>query len=511
MNQRTLIIAVLMVVTLPMAILLGQWAATDPQMAIGAGFLVVVLFIVAGMGRNIWLLIPMTVAFSGPVTALPGGFALRDLVIGLVVVTMIIHWIVRRYRVKMRFGLLEFALLLQFVMIAQTFMRNPVGLAVLGSSEVGGRAYFEMTIAIAAYLVLAMQVVPCSLVNRAALLMFIGALFLGLLGGLTLLVPAFGYAMTAVYAMAGASGAVARYHGVEVSQATEGRLPMLRDIARPLATGLFAKYVPFKLINPINIFVFLSVLIVAVCTLYSGYRGMVVWLGLMAVASAMIHKKVASFLLICLFALPILGGMVVLQGNLIQLPASAQRALSFLPGDWDGRVVQDAEGSIDWRIEMWEEVLTTERYITNKIIGDGFGFSQRELMFQINLGERSRNPEELQEYFLITGGYHSGPVESIRRVGYIGLAVLLIGMAIFWKEALNIVKLTRDTKFQAAAFYVTLPILVFPFYFVFVFGSYQAAIITMCVSGGLLRLIRNSVELDNSVISEKSTQQIEQN
>jgi len=494
MNQKSIVLAIMLLISLPMAILLGQWAATDPELAIGAGAIVIILFVIWALGRDVWLLIPLGAAFSGPVTALPGGFALRDLIIGLAFSALLVQWSIRRFHIRLRFGLIEAALLLQFVMVAQAFLRNPVGLAVLGSNEVGGRAYFEMVIAVLGFGVLSTQVVNLKLVNRAVSYLFAGSLLLGLLGGLALVFPAFGYAMTAVYAMSGASGAIARYQGVQVNQATEGRLPMLRDIARPLANGLFAKWAPTRVINPLRIFVFLIVIIMLGCTLYSGYRGMVAWLGMMAIASALAHKKMQSFFLVSLFVIPLVLSLVLLQGNLIQLPSAAQRALSFLPGDWDERIVQDADGSIDWRVEMWEQVLTTDRYITNKYVGDGFGFSQRELAFQMNLGDQSRNPELLQEYFMITGGYHSGPVETIRRVGYLGLGILLLGIGMLAKEAWALILKARNTPYQTAAFFVAIPILVFPLYFILIFGSYQAAIITMCLSGGLIRLIQNSMQ-----------------
>ena len=52
--------------------------------------------------------------------------------------------------------------------------------------------------------------------------------------------------------------------------------------------------------------------------------------------------------------------------NLVHpLPASIQRSLSFLPGTWEQAHIEDAAGSTDWRVEMWEEALLGDRFIEN--------------------------------------------------------------------------------------------------------------------------------------------------
>jgi hypothetical protein len=75
--------------------------------------------------------------------------------------------------------------------------------------------------------------------------------------------------------------------------------------------------------------------------------------------------------------------MVGITNALVPLPPNVQRSLTFLPGTWDERYVLDAENSTEWRVELWKEALLTDRWISNKMFGDGLGFTMRELQYQM--------------------------------------------------------------------------------------------------------------------------------
>jgi O-antigen ligase len=201
-----------------------------------------------------------------------------------------------------------------------------------------------------------------------------------------------------------------------------------------------------------------------------------------------------QFLFTLMIGGPLIGVVLVLQGTLFELPLPAQRALSFLPADWDRRAVQAAEGSSEWRFLMWHEALTSDRYIRNKWIGDGFGFTAQELAYQQQLMVRGVQSADQQDYYLAVGSYHSGPIETIKRVGYFGLAVLLIVMGVFFKVSVNLVNRTRGTPYFPYAMFVSLPIVILPVMFVFIFGAFQPALTQLLLAGGMLRLIGNSFE-----------------
>jgi O-antigen ligase len=176
------------------------------------------------------------------------------------------------------------------------------------------------------------------------------------------------------------------------------------------------------------------------------------------------------------------------------LPLAAQRALSFLPGDWDNRATIEAEGSTEWRIEMWKLALTSDRYIHNKWLGDGFGFTMAELQYQQELKMKGAHPSQVQDYYLVVGTYHSGPIETIKRIGYIGLCVLLIAFGVFMWEAKSLVNKSRGTPYFPYALYVVLPIMIIPIKFVFIFGAFQPTVSLFLLSGAMLRIIETSLE-----------------
>ena len=144
---------------------------------------------------------------------------------------------------------------------------------------------------------------------------------------------------------------------------------------------------------------------------------------------------------------------------------------------------------------MWREALTSDRHIRNKWIGDGFGFTASEMAYQEELLMRGVQTVDQQDYYLATGTYHSGPIETIKRIGYLGLGVLLVVMGMFVKASVSIVNRTRGTPYFPYAMYVALPLVIHPFYFVLVFGSFQGSITALLLGGGMLRLIRNSFDV----------------
>ena len=69
-------------------------------------------------------------------------------------------------------------------------------------------------------------------------------------------------------------------------------------------------------------------------------------------------------------------------------------------------------------------MLFTDRYITSKWLGDGFGLTSMQLQ-QSQQGAAQDNTDQLRESFTVVGEvcHSDGPVSAIRFVGYVGLAI----------------------------------------------------------------------------------------
>ncbi len=164
--------------------------------------------------------------------------------------------------------------------------------------------------------------------------------------------------------------------------------------------------------------------------------------------------------------------LLLMQGTVFNLPPSIQRSLTFLPGKWDTSVIADAQFSSQWRVDMWERMLKTDRYIENKWLGDGFGQTAMQLQ-QAQTALANDNPEQVKESFLIAGIVHSGPVSTIRYVGYIGLFIFMVFLLVCAREAWLICRACRGTPYFSLSLFIGAPIIFKVFGFVIIFGAYD--------------------------------------
>ena len=152
--------------------------------------------------------------------------------------------------------------------------------------------------------------------------------------------------------------------------------------------------------------------------------------------------------------------------------------------------------------------MTTDKYIENKFLGDGFGFSMDDLKFRGQVMMREVvGSEEMQEHFMRSGDYHSGPIQTINRVGYFGLIFLTIGMVVFARYALKMIRRSEGTPYYTYAMFIGLPMIIYPFFFYLIIGGYQQAIAMMTFSGGMLRLIENSMDRYGTGVMDEITAQ----
>jgi hypothetical protein len=124
----------------------------------------------------------------------------------------------------------------------------------------------------------------------------------------------------------------------------------------------------------------------------------------------------ARVMITMLVLLVLTGASLLLFSD--HLPKSAQRALSFLPIKIDYATRQDAEGSTEWRVEMWKQVLPdVPRYLW---CGKGYSLDPKDLY----LAEESiqRGFASGFEIAILAGDYHNGPLSVLIPFGIWGTA-----------------------------------------------------------------------------------------
>lgn len=434
------------------------------------------------LGRRIWLLMVLLVAMNVPLIR---GISTVDLGQAVFLGFTGIIFLMRQLRFQLKFGELEFWMVLVALTVVQVYLRHPVGLSLFGSGAVGGRPYFAIGSAWLTGMVLSTLIVPPSELKWAMRLTIIGSFA--------------GAVFTALRVRLGMGAGVAP-SGLEASTSGTGSsrvaifgylAPAIARVVGAFVSPLRACFHPFW--APL---ILLSLALAA----GSGYRNVVATVGVYYVIAIAYRGGFMSVVIASLTAVFGLGALALF--NLaVPLPANWQRALSPFPGTWEERHVRAADLSTEWRVEMWKEALFTEYWIQNKLLGDGLGFSRRELemMQAIEAGQQFESLgsglSSQQETMMITGGYHSGPVQTIRTVGYIGLAVLLLAMIRVAVHGHRQILRCRGTEWYTFALFMVLPSIALPFVFTLVFGEFNAAAAHVFFSYGMISLMKRNLPI----------------
>jgi hypothetical protein len=140
---------------------------------------------------------------------------------------------------------------------------------------------------------------------------------------------------------------------------------------------------------------------------------------------------------------------------------------------------------------MWRDYLVGNRYVQNRVLGDGFGFSKRDLDIIAALSIQGGGDD--QESMMIVGNIHNGPLSAIRAVGYVGLIVYLwlAGLVAVW--ACRIIRRAMGTHLLPLSLFFGLPAIYDPFNFIFIFGAFDASLPATIFNIGMLKMLENSL------------------
>lgn len=489
---KAIIIAVLATFA---ALYLGISAATAQLEVIGWVMGGLTLITCLLLGRRIWLLMPLLVSTNLSLR-LPGAPDSTLLAETLVLSFCSLLLLMRQLPFRLKGSELLWWILILGLFVVQVYVRNPAGLSVFGGTTVGGRPYFLFAIALFTSILLSGLIVPPAELKTALKLSILGGLANLGISVLGHFIPTVGYWTGATYTNSGEEDLTNAGEAVDTGRAT--RVTFLS----PLGTNIALWVSSFK--SPLTgclhpIWGGLILLSIAAAAL-SGFRNAVAMVALTYLVGLYYRGGVVSIFLSAIggaLALAILA--IVNMAS--PLPPNFQRSLSFLPGTWEQRYIQDAEGSTEWRVEIWKEVLLTDRWITNKWLGDGLGFSARELAYQASLTEGQKRTgisgfDSQRESILASGDYHSGPVQTIRIIGYIGLAALLMYQFRLAVHAHRQIIRCKNTEWFPVSLFIGIPLIWNPIFFIFIFGDFKSAASTLLIGTAMVRLLENNLPLE---------------
>lgn len=298
------------------------------------------------------------------------------------------------------------------------YARGGLGLGALGSDTVGGKKYIFLFASIMAYFVVISREVPSS-----KALLYVGIFCLsGLTNFLSHLIYMAGagfYWLFAVVDSGPAYTQAALEMDVQGDALFRGGTGML--VGSAVISFLLASHGLRGLLDlrkPWRLLILLGCLAAGTV---GGFRSFIVGTGLLLMVLFVVEGLHRTRYMAWVAASAVLG-FALLFGFSERLPQSMQRSFSFLPVKVDPRVKQDAQGSIDWRVEMWKAVLQEgPRYA---LLGKGYGIDPSMLQmsqYNVQLGFGMR-----AETAVVAGEYHNGPLSVLIPLGAWG------GLAFGW-------------------------------------------------------------------------------
>jgi len=482
-----------------LALYFGILVATDQLETLFWFSLAGGLLLCVWLGKNIWLLIPTTMYLNLSFPWLPGGFPPSQIAILVVLVWSLLLIMMRRLPLDLKMTHIEFAAIILLLSIFQCYVRNPVGMASMGSDQVGAKPYFNVGIALIGAIMLASIRVTPDRLRLTVKCMLGGSIFSFATNFLAYLSPTVASVTGRYFGAWGSINAEAFGGAVDITAPVDStaatRIESAVEGGTLISRWLASKYNPIRaLMHP-----GWGIMLLLACGFagMSGFRNVLISVGFTLAFATYYWGKGRS-----LFAAMIVGGVAYLLLNLVNvvvpLPPNVQRSLTFLPGTWGDEYKLDAEHSTKWRTDMWKLALFTDRYIQNKFLGDGLGMTMKEFHFLQSLATMSYGLSEdlSQERAMITQAYHSGPVQTIRVTGYVGLLILLYAMGVVSVSAHRLIIRSRGTPWFGPIMFLTLHMVWHPIFFTLVFGAFKEDVPALLLNMGILRLLQRNLPLD---------------
>lgn len=476
------------------AIYLGVASATAQFTAVGWVIGAITLAGLFALGKNIWVLIPFSLSLSGGLNFIPGSPSAWYIATPLVIGFMFLRFLMRAKDFIWRWTWMDTFVALNLIVLIQSYIRNPTGLNILGGSEgmIGGKTYIDFLLVTVGFFIVGNIKSDWNFVCKTIVIMISIELVDGLLGaatglssGLAATVSKFYSNVDFVAATAGLGGSA----GSSYQIGEEQRMGSFVQLGLALGLICCTFWRPLDSLNPVrpirNLLFLLSVGII----LLSGFRSQLVRLAFFFFAGTIARRKPTDIILAGLFGILFIC-FVLMGGFAKDLPFAAQRALSFLPIGVSEAAKYDANDSSEWRFEMWRIALTTDRYIHNKLLGDGFGFTAAE--FQLANNENIVLSKDAQLDFMMSkGSYHGFHVECIRFVGVIGLTIATCILVSFAIKSLRLIRYFEGRERWHLILFTCVPFLIEPIHYWLIFGSYKGNFLTLVLGGGLIKILDN--------------------
>lgn len=454
------------------------------------------------LGRHVWVLIPVSMGLRGNLNFIPGSPAPWHLMTAVVAGILMLRILTRQHRVRFNWTGMDIAVLLVALTVLQAFLRNPTGVALFGGELAGGKPYFVFGVAFVAYLVISVSDADLKSWKWAVTGFIIFSLIDGsinLLSGLST-----GFASLMIHFYSNVSLDAAMQLGYE-GDAFETRITQFAPLGGTLgliACSLWRPIMALDLTKPWRAMVAFSGML---AIMLGGFRSAAALLAVYFILGSLLRRKPLDAVITTTLAF-LATAIFVIAVPASSLPYSVQRIFSVIPGYGRGDIAQEAKASEDFRFEMWEMALTTDRFIRNKLLGDGFQFTAAEYRAR----EAFRHGDYAfaggmtgTEMMMITGSYHGFHVEAIRFTGMVGLIAATGALIAFAVFAARGIRLFRGQQGWGFVVFICMPFLVYPWWYWLVFGEYKGDFAVLVALAGMIKLLLNIHKSQESLQSSR--------
>jgi hypothetical protein len=400
-------------VCLPLAIFIGYLLATPYDTAsISVVGLLLILMTVPIFLRWHYPLLILSLNMAGGFYLLPGQPTFALVMIGVSLGISVLGHVMNRNLKFMQASSIVWPLIFLTVVILGTAkLTGGIGLKTFGSDAIGGKHYIYLLAGIAAFFAITARSVPPQRTSLYVTLFFaapmtaaIGELFSILSPNLYFIFwffPPDLYAASAFYSDAD----MLRLAGIGVASAAGINL-------------LLAHYGIQGVLDLRKSWRFLLFCLLVVGSTLGGFRSAVISVAVTLMILFYLEGLMRSRLLPAAILVAILAGTLIVPFS-DRLPLSVQRSLAFLPLRLDPEAELSATGSIDWRLQIWTDLLpTVPQYL---VVGKGLGIDARDLAMLADMNGGSQTGDIAS----LAGDYHSGPLSLIIPFGLGGVVGFL--------------------------------------------------------------------------------------
>ena len=302
------------------------------------------------------------------------------------------------------------------IVVVTAKLTGGFGLRAFGSEIYGGRKYIFLLVGILSYFALTAQHIPAHRVRLYVTLFFLGGVT-SFIGDLFPIAPSWSYFVFWLFPPSPLNS-----YTFELG---ETRLGGFSAAGVALWCLLMAVY-GIRGIFLSRKWWRLAVFILSISLIFlGGYRGALITVGSIFVLQFFMEglHRTKLLLVFVLFGALVFTALVPLASK---LPFTFQRTLAFLPLKVDPVARQDAQNTLNWRVDMWRALLP--QVPQHLLLGKGFAITHEDdEMMGWNSPFQTVDPS--QQGLALSFDYHNGPLSVVLPFGIWGVIAFLWFMA----------------------------------------------------------------------------------